>query len=570
MVDHLARRLICNILVPALRRLRGRRGGVALIIGLSAPLLIAVTGLSVDVGFWFQNQTSLQSAADAASLAAAMNDVRLGQTTSTAKVSAASPYAQAAADAATNAQFGFAANSVGTNPRLSVTCCATVGTAVGNYTGTTTYTATVNAPRQSFLSQVAGLASGTQYAGATASMTVTTLVSGRSCLFVNPQNNITSNAITFVNDNGGGSTGGISAGNCGITVNCGTGDTAFNPPNSANSTISGQTILVANASGCSIGYSSNLYTTAYASNHNSCGSSNGFCGVQTANAVAANPLSGVGDAQGNSGTSAWQAACTAAGLTGSSSPAVNLRSKLGATWAYGGTLYAVSGICEPSSSSTANFSAGGTYFFPYGFTLSGNDAFGPGIYYFGGSGLSGGGGTTLTSNGATLVFVGSATLTVNGNGNGNNGSKVALVAPDASLGDACLPPSQYNNASTPTADATSLDGTAGGGICGVAIYQSRSDTAAMALQGDTASTVIGIIYAPRAQITLSGNGGFSAGTYASGTLSRQVGTLAVLANNLILNGNGSLTLNMNKNDSAGATTNQTTQTSSATPPMLIN
>lgn len=557
-----------NFLSSALRRLRDRRAGVALIFALSAPVLIAATGLSVDVGYWFQNQTSLQSAADAASLAAAMNDARLGQTSSTGKANAAAPYAQVAADNASNSQFNFAAQNSGTNPTLSVTCCTTVGTAVGNYTGTTTYTATVNAARPSFFAKVAGmglhgLANGTQYASASASITIQTLVSGNSCLSVNPQNNAAT-GITFVNENGGGSSGGVSAANCAITVNCGTGDTAFNPPNSSNSTISAQNIMVANANGCNVGYSSNLFTNSYSSNHSSCGSSNNYCGVQTSSAVAGDPLGSMGNALGDSSTAAWQAACTAAGFTSSSSSAVNLLTALGASWPYGGTIYSVSGTCEPSNS-TADFSGGGTYFFPYGLNIQKNSVtFGPGIYYFGGN-LSGAGQNTVTSNGATLVFVGSATLSMSGTGN-----KVALVAPDPSLGDSCLPPSEYNNASTPAADLYSLDGTKGGGICGIAIYQGKNDNAALTLVGDTASSVIGIIYAPDSQATLKGNGGFSAGTYSSGTLSGQLGTLAVLASSVTLDGNGALTLNKNANDSAGKTIGRTTQTTMTTPPVLTN
>ncbi len=107
-----------------MRFFRARSAGVAVIVALSAPLLIAATGLSVDIGYWFQNQTSLQSAADSAALAAAMNDSRLAQTTAAAKASESAPYAQAAADSATHSQFDFAAASSNTNPAISVSCCS--------------------------------------------------------------------------------------------------------------------------------------------------------------------------------------------------------------------------------------------------------------------------------------------------------------------------------------------------------------------------------------------------------------------------------------------------------------
>ncbi|WP_281376894.1 pilus assembly protein TadG-related protein [Acidocella aromatica] len=122
---------------------------------LSMPMLLAVTGLSVDVGYWYQNQTALQSAADAGAMAAAMNDARLGQTTDDTKVSAALPYAKAMADAATSQQFGFVSGAPGT----SVTLTANTGTAQtvnSKSVATTTYTATVSAPRPVFFSAVGG------------------------------------------------------------------------------------------------------------------------------------------------------------------------------------------------------------------------------------------------------------------------------------------------------------------------------------------------------------------------------------------------------------------------------
>jgi Flp pilus assembly protein TadG len=84
-----------------LRHLLDRAGTVALVIALSTPLLIAVTGLSIDAGYWYQAEESLQSAADAAALAAALDS------------STASAIANAAADAATNKQFGFVAGTAG-------------------------------------------------------------------------------------------------------------------------------------------------------------------------------------------------------------------------------------------------------------------------------------------------------------------------------------------------------------------------------------------------------------------------------------------------------------------------
>ncbi|MBB5373688.1 TadE family protein [Acidocella aromatica] len=566
---------------------------------LTLPLLLAITGLSVDVGMWYQNQVALQSAADSAALTSAMNDARLGATTVSGKATAVEEIAAVAADSATNSQFNFAANNTNsnTNPIISVSCCSSsTPTAVGSYTSTISYTATVNAPRTGFLSHVAGmgvkgLPDGIQYASAKAYIATTTLVTGNSCLAVNPQDG-TQTGITFINDSGGGSSGGIYANNCSIVVNCGNGDTAFNPPSSAGSDIQAQSIVVAAASGCTVGYGSNLKTTADGgSTTTACTSSTSGCNLTTSTAAAPDPMATMGNALGDqtSGTAAWQDACKAAGMTSTTTSSINLYTS--SLPAFAGHIYSDSSAinnygttipsytinpntyCEPPNSTdtfTSTPTSPGTYFFPYGYNLPGQVTFGPGIYYFGGN-LTGSGGNTLNSNGATLVFVGGATISMAGNGNGNSASKVSLIAPDASLGDACLSPLKYNNSSTPSADANTLDGTNGGGICGIAIYQGRNDSAGMTLVGNTASTIIGIIYAPKTSLTLSGGGGFAAGEYSSGTLNDQTGTLAVMVNSVTLNGNGSLKLNLNTSDNAGNTASQLTQTIvSTTPPWLIN
>jgi fibronectin-binding autotransporter adhesin len=237
MLGRQIRGLISNIFGLALHRLFRRHGGVAMIFALSAPVLVAATGLSVDVGYWFQNQTSLQSAADAASLAAAMNDSRLGQTTSSTKASAALPYAQAAADSATNSQFGFASGAPGTN----LTLTDNVGSATtsnGITTSTITYTATAQVPRPVFFAGVkgmglSGLTSGSQSARATASVVTNVTSSSGGCLVALGQSGTDISAT-------GGAT--ITATNCGVvsdsTASCGgsgkslTGSIALNPSSS--------------------------------------------------------------------------------------------------------------------------------------------------------------------------------------------------------------------------------------------------------------------------------------------------------------------------------------------------
>ncbi|GLR66494.1 hypothetical protein GCM10010909_11740 [Acidocella aquatica] len=181
------------------RRLRGFlsncRGTIALIIALAAPLLIAATALSVDAGFWYQQQDTLQSAADAAALAAA-NAANYGA----ASVENVEPLALAAANMASNNQFSLtSAQLVLSNPPASTTASGTKITA---------WQATATIPRGSFFSAVKGLGlpgepAGTQSATAVADMVKKT---GSSCL-------ISEGTIVV---SGGAS---IVGSNCGISSN---------------------------------------------------------------------------------------------------------------------------------------------------------------------------------------------------------------------------------------------------------------------------------------------------------------------------------------------------------------
>ena len=48
-------------------------GGVAVILGLVATLVIAIVGLGVDVVYWYRTDRAMQNAADSAAIAAASN-----------------------------------------------------------------------------------------------------------------------------------------------------------------------------------------------------------------------------------------------------------------------------------------------------------------------------------------------------------------------------------------------------------------------------------------------------------------------------------------------------------------
>ncbi len=147
-------------------RLTDRRAAIAVTIALATPMLVAITGLSVDIGYWFQQQESLQSAVDAAALAAATADAKYGDTTA----AAVAPFALAAANAASNNQFGLTATSL----------TITAGAAATQSDGATVtgFTATAQVPRASYFSRVqglglAGMQAGQQSATAVADVVVT-------------------------------------------------------------------------------------------------------------------------------------------------------------------------------------------------------------------------------------------------------------------------------------------------------------------------------------------------------------------------------------------------------------
>jgi len=208
--------------VSLVRRVRARfltrRASVALIYGLSAPLLIGAAGLSVDVGYWYQTQTSLQSAADAAAMAAAQGAVAYGITssadTTTFGTGGGGTLALAAANQATNNQFNFTSSGAST-----VTVSGTYSSA-STTSATSSWTATVTSPRSDFFSKVRGLglsgeASGTQTATATVNAAETLKVTNSN---PNP-NECTSGTCQCLDIGGGISVSGgskVTGTNCGI------------------------------------------------------------------------------------------------------------------------------------------------------------------------------------------------------------------------------------------------------------------------------------------------------------------------------------------------------------------
>ena len=186
------------VLQPVMRRLhrlRERKAGVALIIAIAAPLLIAATGLTVDLGYWYEQQEALQSAADAAALAAATAAEKYGVSTT----NVAEDFALNAANEATNGQFALTAATL-TLATSSVTV---------NGTASTQWVASATIPRRGFFSGVGGpgwqgLPAGTQTASAAADVIA---ASSPACLIA------TQGTISV---NGGAQ---VVATNCGVNSN---------------------------------------------------------------------------------------------------------------------------------------------------------------------------------------------------------------------------------------------------------------------------------------------------------------------------------------------------------------
>lgn len=113
-------------------------------------MLIGATGVAVDIGYWFQQQESLQSATDAAAMSVGIAATKYSVTAN----NVAQPFAQAAANNATNSQFNL----------TNVTATPTTITLTDNNTATQWITS-ANVPRASFFSGVGGRGLGTLVAG---------------------------------------------------------------------------------------------------------------------------------------------------------------------------------------------------------------------------------------------------------------------------------------------------------------------------------------------------------------------------------------------------------------------
>jgi hypothetical protein len=176
--------------------LAGRRAQSALIVALSLPMLVGTASLSVDVGYSFQQAESLQSAVDSAAIAAATAAAKYGDTTA----ASVEPFAVAAANEASNNQFGL----------TSSTLTVRGGSAVTENDGqtVTAFTVTGNIPRTGFFlaAVMPGLVSSTISATAQADIVstpqpyclITTNTTAAESLYANGSSEIESSSCSFM------------------------------------------------------------------------------------------------------------------------------------------------------------------------------------------------------------------------------------------------------------------------------------------------------------------------------------------------------------------------------------
>ena len=135
---------------------RDRRGNIAIITGLLAPVLISMLGLGMESAYWYQTQRDLQNAADEAAVAAATNG--------------SSTYATEAT--ATTANYGY------TNGVNGVTVSASNPVSCPDGTSDC-YNVTITAKIPLYLSRVIGFSGNTTLNGAPATTITATALAER-------------------------------------------------------------------------------------------------------------------------------------------------------------------------------------------------------------------------------------------------------------------------------------------------------------------------------------------------------------------------------------------------------
>jgi hypothetical protein len=144
--------------------------------------------------------------------------------------------------------------------------------------------------------------------------------------------------------------------------------------------------------------------------------------------------------------------------------------------------------------------------YPGGIRIQGNArvTLMPGIYYMQGGGISTSGNGSLTGSGVMIYNDGGGAIDLSGNG--------------------------AVNLSPPTS----------GTYTGITIFQARTSSTAMSISGNGNMTITGTFYAPKAPVTITGNG-------SSNAIGSQY-----IAYDLSLNGNGSINVSWSQNTTARA------------------
>lgn len=548
---------------------RDRRGAVALMTALLAPVLLGVAGFAVDAGYWYGTGASLKAATNAAALAAAraemygMNGQAAVRTVATAAASQAVSLIAAPAPVLQQAGATIAARDDLAGRAYLSSALGIAGAHLAALSRASTVQVQTK-PEAGCLMVMNQSATQAIYASGGARITAencgiyaasaakSTTQGAGNAIYAAPSASITGQAIgavggVYADTNGGAYIGVITAagtttagiqqnmtplpdplaalGDVPLTTEPGYPSTPVDLANQRQKL--GYVAPFADAwGGCTGSYTGDCYLNA--------GGFDGGMTISTNQLVlrtgAATP-NGAGTYVVTGGTDITASESLSAGTAVTFEP--------GSYYFQGNGSYALS-VNAPS----VDFQ-GGTYFFDGGLDLASNDkvTFGPGIYIISGGNLVMGGSANITSTGATFILENGAGFTFNG-----NSGEIDMSAPQTN----CLPMAQYPEPAL--ASGPPYDGTGGEGICGVLLYQARDDSAADSIAGSATETFDGIIYTPAAPLALSGTGTLASSNPADFNL-----TLGVIADTMSVTGSAQVTLQAAPNSplsDAGATTYQ--------------
>jgi hypothetical protein len=128
----------------------------------------------------------------------------------------------------------------------------------------------------------------------------------------------------------------------------------------------------------------------------------------------------------------------------------------------------------------------------------------PGVYVIGAGGVNVSVNASLTGNGVTYILEGGG-FTASGNAS-VSGSNVLIVNAGSSYPNFGVPGQTYGAISLSGNGSFNLSPATTGTYAGILIYQTRDNTRGLSLSGNGIAGVTGLVYAPSALLTLSGNG----------------------------------------------------------------